>query len=261
MQIDVRTENRTGIAQEVLGILMDEKIDLRAVEVVEHHLYIQIPNLDEESLGTLAEALTAVSGVHAVSRLDVMPRDRRRNQISALLAAIPDPVIAIDQDAGILMINEAARSILGLDAGAEASILGRPLEDVTRNEELSGVLMASGFDLSNQEVTLGQEPFYLECRPVSAKEDEAIGTIGGVLIFHSPSRIGARLSVVQGQKAAGFEAIIAIAEPSKDLIERARRAALVNAPLMIWGKPALARSFWQGLAIRHQIEGRHPFLH
>lgn len=271
MQIDIRTENRVGIAQEILAVLVSEKINLSAVEVVEHHVYLQIPGLSEEALVGLAGALNEISGVFAIKKIAVMPRDGRRRQIAALLTAIPDPVIAIDQSANILMGNEAAASLLGKEGdeqegwgGDDLLAPNHPLEKVLGSEELSGALISSGFNLSNREVALGGSPFYLECRPIEGPDDSTLPSglserpvIGGVLIFHSPQRIGARLSVVQGQRGAGFEAIIAVSEPMRVLIEKAKRAALTEAPVMILGatgtgKELLARACHQGTERRDE---------
>lgn len=240
MQIDIRTENRVGIAQEILAAVVGMKLDLRAVEVVEHHVYLQMPGLDEAGLDALAEALGSVSGVHAIRKIDVMPRDRRRMQIQALLASMPDPVIAVDLNADVLVVNAAASQCLGT-AGAQGIVdhplIGKPLEEVLGNEALTGSILEADFNLANRETSLGGHPFYLECLPVRALEGEdAALVIGGILIFHSPSRIGERISALQGQEASGFEYIIGEAEPTRALIARARRIAVIDAPLMILGE-------------------------
>lgn len=265
MQIDVRTENRTGIAQEILAVTVAQKIDLSAVEVVEHHVYLQFPERDEEDLARLAEALGNVPGVHAITRIEVMPRDRRRHQISALLTAIPDPVVAVDEEANILFMNSAAMSRLVREGHkVPADLVGRPLEAITGREELSARLMATGFEQVNEDIFLAGEPWYLECRPVVEEREEASDRkrepIGGMLIFHSPARIGARLSVVQGPRAVGFDAILSSSEPMKDLIARAKRAALVNAPLMILGETGTGKELLARACHQASDRSEAPFL-
>jgi transcriptional regulator of aroF, aroG, tyrA and aromatic amino acid transport len=244
MQIDIKAENRVGIAQQILSALAGLHLDLQAVEVVEHHVYIQVSDESLSILDELANAVGKVDGVQAVKRIDVMPRDRRRMQISALLTAIPDPVIAVDTNVDVLLFNEAAQHLIDKTKASHSTpsraMQGLPLEEFVGNDDLSGALLATDFNLSNVDVTLGGAPYFLECRPIREVQDNggdgAGRLIGGVLIYHSPSRIGARLSAIQGQRAAGFDAIIAIAEPMKALIKKAKRAAIVDAPLMVLGE-------------------------
>lgn len=256
MQIDIRTENRVGIAQEILSAVVGMKLDLLAVEVVEHHVYLQMRALDDEALDNLAKALVGVSGVHGIRKIDVMPQDRRRMQIQALLAAMPDPVIAVDLNADVLVINDAASRCLGGEA-----LDGRPLESVLEGEAITGAILDADFTLSNQETTLGGQPFYLECRPVLGLEGSGEKKInGGILIFHSPARIGARLSVLQERETSGFDAMIGEAEPTRALIERAKRVAVIDAPLMILGETGTGKELLARAC--HQASGRHdaPFL-
>lgn len=264
MQIDIRTENRVGIAQEILSAVVGLSLDLRAVEVVEHHVYLQVPGLDEGDLDTLAEALGGVSGVHAVRKIDVMPRDRRRMQIQALLASMPDPVIAVDLNADVLVVNAAASQCLGA-AGAQGMVdhplIGRPLEEVLGNEVLTGAILDADFNMANRETLLGGHPFYLECLPVHAQDSEDVtAVIGGILIFHSPSRIGGRLSALQGQEASGFEYIIGEAEPTRALIERAKRVAVIDAPLMILGETGTGKELLARACHRVSERRAAPFL-
>jgi TyrR family helix-turn-helix protein len=265
MQIDIRSENRVGIAQEILSAVVGMKLDLLAVEVVEHHVYLQLRELDDEGLDGLSEQLVSIKGVHGIRRIDVMPRDHRRMQIQALLAAIPDPVIAVDLGADVLMANSAALLILGRqgsDGLGDTALIGRPLEEVLEGEAITGAILAAHFNMSNRETTLGGQSFYLECRPVLGSEVEGGDEIvnGGILIFHSPSRIGARLSILQGTETSGFENIIGEAEPTRALLERAKRVAVIDAPLMILGetgtgKELLARAC-HGISQRRDA----PFL-
>lgn len=264
MQIDIRTENRVGIAQEILAAVVGLRLDLSAVEVVEHHVYLQVPGLAEADIDTLADALVSVSGVHGIRKIEVMPRDRRRMQIQALLASMPDPVIAVDLSADVLMINAAALRCLG-GAGAEGVVdhplIGKPLEEVIANEALTGAILEADFNLANRETTLGGQPFYLECLPVHGLEGEdAALVIGGILIFHSPSRIGERISALQGPEASGFEYIIGEAEPTRALIERAKRVAVIDAPLMILGETGTGKELLARACHRVSERRDAPFL-
>lgn len=261
MQFDIQARNRVGITQELLSVVVAMELDLLAVEVVEHHVYLQTRALDDGLREKLARSLTSVPGFQKISTIDVMPRDRRRMQIQALLAAMPDPVIAIDVNADILVVNEAAGQCLGNRSPDNLPPDSLSLDKVLVDEDLTDAILKANFTLSNRETTLGGQPFYLECRPVHGSGEDGIQkTNGGILIFHSPSRIGARLSVIQGHETTGFENIIGEAEPMRALIERARRVAVIDAPLMILGETGTGKELLARACHKTSPRRSSPFL-
>ncbi|MBV2206386.1 MAG: Fis family transcriptional regulator, partial [Pseudomonas sp.] len=96
MRIHVTFIDRVGITQEVLALLGGRNLNLDAVEMIPPHVYIDAPALSAEVLEELREALFNVRGVRAVEVVDLLPGQQRNLQLYALLAAMPDPVLAVN---------------------------------------------------------------------------------------------------------------------------------------------------------------------
>jgi transcriptional regulator of aromatic amino acid metabolism len=64
--------------------------------MVPPNVYIDAPTLGAEVLEELRDALFGVRGVQAVTVVDILPGQRRHLQLDALLAAMTDPVLALD---------------------------------------------------------------------------------------------------------------------------------------------------------------------
>lgn len=77
---------------------------------------------------------------------------RERRQLSAILTALVEGVIAIDHEGKILLINPAAEKLFGVP---EADIRGRPALEVLRHQALQGVL----HETLRKNVPLTQEIF------------------------------------------------------------------------------------------------------
>jgi hypothetical protein len=95
MRIHVSFIDRVGITQEVLALLGGRNLNLDAVEMVPPNVYIDAPTLSAQVLEEL-RALFGVRGVQAVTVVDILPGQRRHLQLDALLAAMTDPVLAVD---------------------------------------------------------------------------------------------------------------------------------------------------------------------
>ena len=107
MRIHVSFIDRVGITQEVLALLGGRNLNLDAVEMVPPNVYIDAPTLSAAVLEELRGALLQVHGVQSVEVVDILPGQRRRLQLDALLAAMPDPVLAVDDRATVLLANPA----------------------------------------------------------------------------------------------------------------------------------------------------------
>jgi len=113
MRIHVSFIDRVGITQEVLALLGGRNLNLDAVEMVPPNVYIDAPTLSAAVLEELRGALLQVHGVQSVEVVDILPGQRRRLQLDALLAAMPDPVLAVDDRATVLLANPALVELCG----------------------------------------------------------------------------------------------------------------------------------------------------
>ena len=222
MRIDVQFIDRVGIAHEVLAVLAARQLNVVAVEVDPPHVFIDIPQLAQ--IAPLRNALLQVSGVHAVQQVDVLPGTRRRLHLDALLAAMADPVLALDAKGRVVVANAAAQALEG-----------QYLEQIFDDPGLQAEMVASGFRLPAREVTLQGKPFLLDVTPVSERSQPG-STVGAVLTLHAPQRLGGALHALQNFADSGFDAIIGQSAPIRALKARAVRVAAVDAPLMIIGE-------------------------
>lgn len=230
MRISVTFSDRVGIAQEILGILAGRALDVSAVEVEPPHVHIEAPALDSAGLTSLRAEVMAIAGVRFVEVVPMLPGARRRLYLDALLASLADPVLAVDATGHVRIANAAAVAASGL---AEADLAGLSLQALTGDPGLAAALVENGYRLPVTEIELGGAPFLLE---TVALHEPGGAVAGAVLTLHAPQRIGERLSALQNYSAGGFDAILGRSAAIRELKQRARRMARVDAPLLIRGE-------------------------
>jgi len=226
MRIHVSFIDRVGITQEVLALLGARNLNLDAVEMVPPNVYIDAPTLSAAVLEELRAALLTVVGVEAVRVVDILPGQRRSLQLDALLAAMADPVLAVDGEGRILLANPAFAALAGEDAG---STLAELFNDV----ELPVELLAQGFRLPLREVLLRGQALLLDATPIG---EPVGGLAGGLLTLYAPSRIGGRLSALRHDTPEGFDSLLGDCAAIRTLKARAQRLATLEAPLLILGE-------------------------
>jgi len=235
MRLDVRFRDRIGIATDVLAVLSRRGIYVMAVEVDQHHVFVDAPALEAAGSAEVTAALRGVDGVVEVREIDLLPGARQRLHLDALLAAMHDPVLAVDASGVVTAANLAAAAVAGRSDGA---LRGLPVGDLFGDARLQAELVHSGFRVPAREVTLGEEPFLLDATPVrEAPEGSGGPSAGGVVTLHSPRRLGDRLQALQTfSSEGGFDALVGTAPPIRALKARAARVAAVEAPILIRGE-------------------------
>ncbi|WP_342245498.1 sigma-54-dependent transcriptional regulator [Pseudomonas sp. OTU5201] len=227
MRIHVTFIDRVGITQEVLALLGARNLNLDAVEMIPPNVYIDAPALSQAVLDELYDALLRVDGVRAVELVDILPGQRRHLQLDALLAAVSDPVLAVDPGGHVLLANPALVGLYGREPA------GEPLSSLFAEADLAQTLIDKGFRLPMCEVRFQGQALLLDATPISGGTD---ALVGGLLTLYPPSRIGERLASLHHDHAEGLDALLGKSAELKALKARLRKVASLDAPLLIQGE-------------------------
>jgi transcriptional regulator of aroF, aroG, tyrA and aromatic amino acid transport len=246
MRIHVSFQDRVGITQEVLALLGARNLNLDAVEMVPPNVYIDAPTLSAAVLDELREALFSVAGVRAVTVVDMLPGQRRHLQLDALLAAMSDPVLAVDTQGTVLLANPAMVSLHGSEPA------GMSVQALFDDPNLLAALLEQDFRLPLREVAIQGETLLLDATPIP--------NAGALLTLYPPHRIGERLAALHHDHAEGFEALLGESTAIRQLKARAQRIATLDAPLLIQGETGTGKELVARAC--HTASARHaaPFL-
>ncbi|MEQ9814411.1 MAG: PAS domain-containing protein, partial [Azospirillaceae bacterium] len=163
MRLEIITENRVGMTQDVLAVFTRLGFDVRTVEVTTHHIHVHVPELAPSRLATLSQFLLTIKGVEAVNPVETLPGEAREAQLRAVLSALDDPLIAVDGELTVSLANAAAERALG-------PLPGRPLGAVL-GRELARELRDAGFALAGRAVELAGMPYLVHATPIARSAD------------------------------------------------------------------------------------------
>lgn len=227
MRIHVTFIDRVGITQEVLALLGARNLNLDAVEMIPPNVYIDAPTLSQAVLDELHHALLRMDGVQAVELVDILPGQCRRLQLEALLAAMSDPVLAVDPDGNVLLANPTLVNLYGREPA------GEPLSSLFAEPDLAQNLIDKGFRLPMCEVSFQGQALLLDATPISGGAD---ALVGGLLTLYPPSRIGERLASLHHDHTEGLDALLGNSPVLKQLKAHLHKVASLDAPLLIQGE-------------------------
>ena len=260
MRFEIQGENRLGITRDVVNVLTDQGLDIRAFEVTTHYIHADIPAIRPERFPLLSHALKQIPGISGIREIDRLPTERRRAQLHATLAAFGNPVIAVDANGQIAQANPAAQTITGT---SEKDLRDRDISFILSDPSIED-LRQSQFHLPEREVILGGQTYLLQVEPIGHVDDgsDADDTTpwGGVMVFHRAARLGRVITALQDRSHTGFDDIIGESRAMTRVKSQAKRLAAIDAPLLILGETGTGKELFARASHRASTRIDQPFL-
>lgn len=95
MRLEVFCEDRLGLTRELLDLLVLRGIDLRGIEIDPiGRIYLNFAELEFTNFSSLMAEIRRIAGVTDVRTVPWMPSEREHLALSALLEALPEPVLS-----------------------------------------------------------------------------------------------------------------------------------------------------------------------
>ena len=235
MRLEVFCEDRLGLTRELLDLLVLRGIDLRGIDIDPvGRIYLNFAELDFTSFSSLMAEIRRIAGVTDVRTVPWMPSEREHLALSALLEAMPEPVLSLDTRSKIERANPASCQLFGMS------------QDKMRNHNVAQLI--SGFNFPRwfesdeveshaEHVVIHGQNFLLEATPVYLSgENDARVLAGAVLMLRSTLRMGRQLQTMTTQDVSAFSQIVGVSPRMRQVVDQARKLALLTAPLLIVGE-------------------------
>lgn len=154
----------------------------------------------------------------------------------AILEAIGDGILVVDQEGTISMINQVARRLLKVQPGVD--VLGKKINSLYGEENPFSNVLKSGAVVNGGEIALHSERgslrFLGSIRPISGKDTEINGVIGTFNDIPSTQKV---LKSLAGWSATmTFEDILGESPAIRNLVQLARKTADLPSNTLIQGE-------------------------
>ncbi|MHA8113823.1 transcriptional regulator TyrR [Kosakonia cowanii] len=234
MRLEVFCEDRLGLTRELLDLLVLRGIDLRGIEIDPiGRIYLNFAALDFNSFSSLMAEIRRIQGVTDVRTVLWMPSEREHRAMSALLEALPEPVLSLDMKCKIELANAASAQLFGQQPD---KLLNHNAAQLITGFNFQRWLEGNPQHSHNEHVVIGGQNFLMEITPVHLEGEtgEAVLT-GAVVMLRSTARMGRQLQNITQQDVSAFSQFVAVSPKMRQVIEQARKLAMLTAPLLITG--------------------------
>lgn len=235
MRLEISCQDRLGITQDVLDILVTHEIDLRGIEIDETgKIFLNFPNIEFADFQHLMPKIRRIDGIDDVKTTLFMPSEREKTQLYTILQTLPDPVFSTDAKGHIMLCNEAVTA--GLEQDYEA-IDGVDVSEVVKGLNFNRWMDSKLPKAQSAKVKFIQQDYVADMLPITVPDGENnIIMAGAVIILKSEMRLGQQFSAFHQLPTDSFDKFVVESQTMKKVVDEAKRIADLDAPILIFGE-------------------------
>ncbi|WP_297201080.1 transcriptional regulator TyrR [uncultured Pluralibacter sp.] len=235
MRLEVFCEDRLGLTRELLDLLVLRGIDLRGIDIDPvGRIYLNFAELDFTIFSSLMAEIRRIAGVTDVRTVPWMPSEREHLALGALLEAMPEPVLSLDTRGKVEVANPASCQLFGL---APEKLLHHTVGQLIGGFNIQRWLEDAPAEPHSEHVVINGQNFLMDITPVALEGEHADRVfMGAVVMLRSTLRMGRQLQTMTSQDVSAFSQIVAVSARMRQVIDQARKLAMLSAPLLIVGE-------------------------
>ena len=258
MRIEIKSEDRMGISQEILATFTGLALDIQAMEVSSQFIFVHLAK-SVISFNKVKQALMSVTGVDHCRAVDLLPSESRERHLRALVNRLPDAIIDIDENACVMALNQASEKLLENHQRHKgvSPLLGDQLKGAKVNRLLDIEITLPLLDkVSSQNIDIAGQSYLAEISPISEQENSS----GAVISLKSITSLGRQISILQTRDAQGLDNIIGQSASIQLLKEQTARFAELELPVLINGETGTGKELVARALHNASKRQQAPFL-
>jgi transcriptional regulator of aroF, aroG, tyrA and aromatic amino acid transport len=259
MRLEVFCEDRLGLTRELLDLLVLRGIDLRGIDIDPiGRIYLNFAELEFNSFSTLMAEIRRIEGVTDVRTVPWMPSEREHLALSALLEAMPEPVLSLDTKGKVELGNPASCQLFGQ---SQDKLRTHHAAQLINGFNFQRWLESAPVESHAEHVVINGQNFLLEITPVTLEGENATRVLmGAVVMLRSTLRMGRQLQTMTSQDVSAFSQIIAVSPKMRHVVEQARKLAMLTAPLLIVGDTGTGKDLLANACHLASPRAQKPYL-
>lgn len=241
-RLEILTENRIGMTEDILKVLHGQNLDLVSMEVQAKRIGMMVGGLEIDKLNELMSAIKKIQGVQAIVPIELLEFEKINKHLLAIINAVDEGILAVDEDNHIRLFNHYCEKLFEMD---ESSVLGKPVEELFGNEARIVKLIHDGMAYDNAECRLtldwGQINYLSTGRVIKTDEGDVRGAVASIKDI---VKVKALIQAISPDENTVFSDLIGHSQALEKCKRIAKAAASSHAAVLIRGESGTGKEIF-----------------
>lgn len=241
-RIEILTENRIGMTEDILKELHKQNIDLVSMEVQAKRIGMMVEHLGSQQLISLMAAIKEISGVQAISPIELLEFEKINKHLLAIINAVDEGILAVDEENHIRLFNHYCERLFDMD---ESAVIGKPVEELFGDEARIVKLIHDGEVYDNAACCLtldgGQINYLSTGRVIKTDGGDVRGAVASIKDI---VKVKALIQALTPDESTVFTDLIGHSQSLEKCKRVAKAAASSHAPVLIRGESGTGKEIF-----------------
>jgi PAS domain S-box-containing protein len=242
IKFQIVNKDRIGLVYDISQVFAQMHINIVHLEVMPDIMHLEISSEADIDQEVLFSRLKAVKGVMACKNIDLLPSEKTNRQLTAVLDAINEGVMAINSEGEVTTVNPMVEKIFNRD---KDRLFGEKITSLIEDNQPILTCLQSGQPYNHQEVFIKKgdthNNFFTSGRPIKDTQ----GHVRGVVITLKDMReVRDFFYSVTKPADITFDEIVGKSSKIQSIIHLCKRFALSNSTILLRGESGTGKELF-----------------
>ncbi|MDX7990430.1 transcriptional regulator TyrR [Xenorhabdus littoralis] len=259
MRLEVTCQDRIGLTRELLDLLVLRNIDLKGIEISPtRRIYLNFTQIDFNTFRLLMAEIRRINGVIDVRTVAFMPSEKEHRAMWTLLESVPEPIFSIDMKGSIELANQAALALFSL---CKDKVSQKNIGHLISHYNFLRWLESETHQSHSAHLAVEGRDYVMDIIPMQlTDENQVVRCVGAVIMLRSAGNSASQQKKLIVNDNGAFEPIVAASPKMAQLVEQARKMAMLDAPLLLIGETGTGKDEFAKACHLRSARGTQPFL-
>lgn len=181
IRFEIITEDRMGIAVEILQKVYEAKINLISVEVFPKKVFIKMQYIDEHKKAMLKESIYKIKDVIEISAIELLYYEENEKRLLAVINSVDEGIISIDKNFKIDIFNDYCEKVFYYK---KEEVLGTDIRWLIGDNAPIIQLILGGEEYDNIKFSIknerGESRYITSGRAIKGDDNNTVGAVASI---------------------------------------------------------------------------------
>ncbi|MBM7624092.1 sigma 54-interacting transcriptional regulator [Sporohalobacter salinus] len=251
-RIKILTADKVGITYKVLKQIAETEINIKSMEVIPSQIHLKLERMT--NFKNLFSRLQNIDGIINIEEVKFLPYERREYRNNAMINAVNEGIIAINERKEITFINDKAEKILKVSSEEE---MGKNVGEILDYDIPMLKTLKDGKSYDNKEIIIGESHYFTSGRPIKNEQGRVMGVVATLKDINEVREL---YHTVHPSSLINFDEIIYNSEVMNRVVEMSKKVAESNSTVLIKGETGTGKELFARAIHSESYRQDKPFV-